>query len=155
MSKKNEMKKFCFFFIFFFLFGNIGWGYISVSVSPVSFQTSKMIDSFEITMINHGDESIRISFYISDTANKSKVLYIHFISGNTYFLNSGESITVPVEFSFAQSTSYLDNNFPIICEISSLKKITGSFVPKFRMLFYVSMRSNQLSNSFSIAPPYG
>ena len=138
MRKKNEMKKFFFFMIFFILFSSIGWCYISVSVSPIYFHTHKINDSFEILLNNQGDEPIRLSFFVNDLATKSTVRYVHFVRGNTFFLNIGESLTVPIEFSFDQSTANLSNNFPIICEITSLKKSNSSFEPKFRMLFYVS-----------------
>jgi len=138
MRKKNEMKKFFFFMIFFILFSSIGWCYTSVSVSPIYFHTQKINDSFEILLNNQGDEPIRLSFFVNDLATKSTVRYVHFVRGNTFFLNIGESLTVPIEFSFDQSNAYLSNNFPIICEIASLKKPNSSFEPKFRMLFYVS-----------------
>ncbi|WP_218111933.1 hypothetical protein [Atribacter laminatus] len=132
------MKKFFFFFIFFLLFSNIGWCHISVSVSPVYYHTSTIIDSFEMKIFNHGDEPIRISFLLNEQTLESTVKYVHFIRGNTFFLNIGESLTVPVKFSFVENTSNTDSVFPIICEITSLKKFNSSFEPKFRMVFYVS-----------------
>jgi hypothetical protein len=138
MRKKNEMKKFYFFFIFFLLFSNVGWCHISVSVSPVYYHTSTIIDSFEMRISNYGDEPIRISFLLNEQTLESTVKYVHFIRGNNFFLNIGESLTVPVKFSFVETTSNTDSVFPIICEITSLKKINSSFEPKFRMFFYVS-----------------
>ena len=104
--------------IFFILFSSIGWCYISVSVSPIYFHTHKINDSFEILLNNQGDEPIRLSFFVNDLATKSIVRYVHFVLGNTFFLNIGESLTVPIEFSFDQSTANLSNNFPIIMKFS-------------------------------------
>ena len=89
-------------------------------------------------IVNHGDEPVRISFFTNDLTNKTTVKYVHFVRGNTFFLNIGESLSVPVEFSFSQSTKKLESNFPIICEITSLKRMNSSFEPKFRMFFYIS-----------------
>jgi bacteriorhodopsin len=145
------MKKFFFFFIFFLLFSNIGWCHISVSVSPVYYHTSTIIDSFEMKISNHGDEPIRISFFLNEQTTKSTVKYVHFIRGNNFFLNIGESLTVPVKFSFVETTSNTDSVFPIICEITSLKKFNSSFEPKFRMFFYVSKIENRISKSINLS----
>ena len=138
-----KVREFYFCFIFLFLLSSAGWCSISVSVSRIYYQTSTLHDSFEMKIVNHGDEPIRISFFTNFLTNKTTVKYIHFVRGNTFFLNIGESLSVPVEFSFSQSTKKLESNFPIICEITSLKRMNSSFEPKFRLFFYVSKIDSQ------------